>query len=95
MKSLQKLLAKIPHFLQFSRFGRLTQDRSFRPWLRFEPLWRLSSLYKRQQKILQILHGFTTKVISERKLEYGKVAKKSKTEEKVETDENIYFKCEP
>jgi hypothetical protein len=80
-------------------FGRLTQDRSFRPWLRFEPLWRLSSMYKKQCQVLKVLHGFTSKVIAERKKEFlnerraNKLAAESGKEQKVVEEENVYFKC--
>lgn len=40
----------------------MMQNRAFRPWLRFDFLWKRSALYARQEELLKILHGFTETV---------------------------------
>ncbi|OXA59991.1 Cytochrome P450 4C1 [Folsomia candida] len=75
-----------------NEFGRLAQDRSFRPWLHFEILWKLSSLYKKQKAILKTLHGFTNKVIAERKAAFLSEKKAKPSEKSVDDSENVYFK---
>ncbi|XP_025262470.1 cytochrome P450 4C1-like isoform X2 [Camponotus floridanus] len=42
--------------------------RAFRPWFRNNMIFSLSSQGRKQKKILKILHGFTEKIIAERKL---------------------------
>ncbi|XP_025264312.1 cytochrome P450 4C1-like isoform X2 [Camponotus floridanus] len=42
--------------------------RSFKPWFRNDMIFSLSSQGRKQKKILKILHGFTEKIIAERKL---------------------------
>ncbi|KAJ4451981.1 Cytochrome P450 4C1 [Periplaneta americana] len=46
----------------------LVRDRMERPWLHPDFLHQLSSNGRKQKKCLKILHGFTNKVIQERKL---------------------------
>ncbi len=44
------------------RFAEVLQQRSFRPWLNIDFLWKRSALYEKQEKLVKILHGFTDTV---------------------------------
>ncbi|XP_069680185.1 cytochrome P450 4C1-like [Periplaneta americana] len=50
------------------KMSELVRDRMERPWLHPDFLHQLSSNGRKQKKCLKILHGFTNKVIQERKL---------------------------
>ncbi|XP_036146947.1 cytochrome P450 4C1-like isoform X2 [Monomorium pharaonis] len=49
------------------RMGELCAHRLFRPWLYADWIFSLSPTGKEQKQILNILHGFTEKIIAERK----------------------------
>ncbi|KAH0534611.1 hypothetical protein KQX54_005863 [Cotesia glomerata] len=51
-------------------FGETFIYRSFRPWLRSEFLFKLTSKGRQYQKNLKVLHGFTKKIIEKRKQYY-------------------------
>lgn len=51
------------------RIGEIVQNRQAKPWLHPDVLFRLSSLYKEHQHCIDILHGFSYRVIRERKAE--------------------------
>jgi len=53
-----------------STISRIIQTRQARPWLQLELLFNLTQLSRDQKKCLQILHGFTNRVIQERKAEH-------------------------
>ncbi|XP_046655326.1 cytochrome P450 4C1-like isoform X2 [Daphnia pulicaria] len=61
---------------------RIIQARQTRPWLQIEWLFRLLPIGSEQKRCLSILHGFTDKVIRERKIEYKQ--QKANEEKKVE-----------
>ncbi|XP_057365879.1 cytochrome P450 4c3-like [Daphnia carinata] len=50
--------------------GRIVQTRQAQPWLQPELLFQCHPMAKTQQKCLDILHGFTDKVLQERKAEH-------------------------
>nr|CAH0113244.1 unnamed protein product [Daphnia galeata] len=50
--------------------GRIVQTRQAQPWLQPEVLFQCHPMAKTQQKCLNILHGFTDKVLQERKAEH-------------------------
>ncbi|XP_023288054.1 cytochrome P450 4c3 [Orussus abietinus] len=49
--------------------GRIIQTRQTTLWYQPDLLFRLSPLYRKHQECIRILHGFSKKVISERRLE--------------------------
>ncbi|PNF27068.1 Cytochrome P450 4C1, partial [Cryptotermes secundus] len=51
-------------------------NRIFRPWLHYDFIFRLSALGKRSDQCLGVLHGFTNKVIQERKALLSNVSSK-------------------
>ncbi|GLH13877.1 Cytochrome P450 4c3 [Gryllus bimaculatus] len=61
------------------RLGSIVQNRQSKLWLQPDWLFRWNNLYKIHQRCIKILHGFSNKVIRERKEEI----KKQKNEEKV------------
>ncbi|ODM96682.1 Cytochrome P450 4C1 [Orchesella cincta] len=72
--------------------GQVMQDRAFRPWYRNEFLWKRSGLYRRQEELLKILHGFTDSVISEKKRERKANPQKSvEVKNEPKENDNIYF----
>ncbi|PSN42807.1 Cytochrome P450 4c3 [Blattella germanica] len=52
--------------------GSIIQNRQKKIWLQPNFLFRLSSLFRKHQKCIKILHGFSKKVIRERKIELKK-----------------------
>ncbi|XP_019885677.2 cytochrome P450 4C1 [Camponotus floridanus] len=66
--------------------------RLVRPWLYINLLFALSPQGRRQKKILKILHGFTEKIIAERKLYHERTNDRYlKNFEKEETDDAEVF----
>lgn len=51
------------------RIGEIVQQRQATPWLHPDILFRLSSLFKKHHKCVEILHEFSNRVIRERKAE--------------------------
>ncbi|XP_047108830.1 cytochrome P450 4c3 [Schistocerca piceifrons] len=49
--------------------GSIVQSRQAKMWLQPDWIFRLTSLYKKHEKCIEILHGFSNKVIMERKEE--------------------------
>lgn len=56
-------------FIEFSRIGEIVQKRQAKPWLHPDILFRLTSMYKEHQQCIEVLHGFSNRVIRERKAE--------------------------
>ncbi|KAL6257984.1 hypothetical protein P5V15_011579 [Pogonomyrmex californicus] len=50
--------------------GDIIINRVLRPWLAFDMIFALTSMGKKQNRCLKILHGFTEKIIAERKKYY-------------------------
>ncbi|CAG9792110.1 unnamed protein product [Diatraea saccharalis] len=48
----------------------IIHQRHYKIWLRIDSLFKLSSLYKQQLKLLDIIHGLTNKVIKEKNKTY-------------------------
>ncbi|XP_070168058.1 cytochrome P450 4C1-like [Polyergus mexicanus] len=69
-------------------------DRAFRPWFHNDLLFSLSSQGRKQKKILKILHGFTEKVIAERKLYHertnGRHLKNLENNKETEIDVEVF-----
>ncbi|CAD7077921.1 unnamed protein product [Hermetia illucens] len=53
--------------------GSIIQNRQSKIWLQFDSLFRLTNYYKQHQNYINILHGFSNKVIRERKEEVQKM----------------------
>lgn len=51
------------------RIGEIVQTRQVKVWYHPEFLFRMTKLYQQHQKCIEILHGFSNKVIRERKAE--------------------------
>lgn len=58
----------------------IVQARQTRPWLQPDVLFRWFPYSDEQKKCLSILHGFTDKVIKERKVQYAQLKNQQKTE---------------
>ncbi|KAJ9577305.1 hypothetical protein L9F63_006144, partial [Diploptera punctata] len=56
------------------------------PWMRFQPVFKLSKLGRRHEQCLDILHGFTKRVIKERKAQTPEHSNASRT---ISSDEDI------
>lgn len=48
-------------------YGKLFQYRSIRPWLFSSYTWNLTAKYRKEKKILEVIHGFADQVIADRK----------------------------
>ncbi|XP_069698222.1 cytochrome P450 4c3 [Periplaneta americana] len=64
--------------------GSIVQNRQAKIWLQPDWLFRWSSLYKKHEKCVEILHGFSNKVIQERKKELHEQKERSIPEHEVE-----------
>lgn len=56
-------------FLSYFRIGEIVQNRQAKLWLHPDILFRLTSQYAEHKKCIDILHGFSYRVINERKAE--------------------------
>jgi len=63
------------------KMGEIVQLRQLRPWLQPNWLFRLSSHSSEEKRCLDILHGFTDKVITAKRQEYEQRPKESKNTE--------------
>ncbi|XP_025267883.1 cytochrome P450 4C1-like isoform X2 [Camponotus floridanus] len=68
--------------------------RAFRPWFHNNMIFSLSSQRKKQKKILKILHGFTEKIIAERKLYHkrtdGQYLKNLESDKEAATNDEVF-----
>jgi len=69
------------------RISELVQYRQLRPWLHPQFIWKLSTAGKESAECLSILHGFTDRVIKEKKEE--RKERKHIPSRKDEKDEDI------
>lgn len=56
----------------FYRIGEIVQSRQSKIWLQPDIFFKLTNLYKSHQRCIEILHGFSYRVIRERKEEITK-----------------------
>ncbi|XP_025264319.1 cytochrome P450 4C1-like isoform X1 [Camponotus floridanus] len=68
--------------------------RAFRPWFHNDMIFSLSSQGRKQKKILKILHGFTKKIIAERKLYHertnGQYLKNLESDKEAATNDEVF-----
>lgn len=73
------------------QMGKIVAHRLMRPWLYHRLAYMFSPTYRQQQKCLKILHGFTEKIIKERKLYHertkGRYLKCFENDDTVEIDD--------
>ncbi|KAJ1531362.1 hypothetical protein ONE63_000045 [Megalurothrips usitatus] len=55
------------YFEAIHRVGAAVVERGVQPWLWVDPIFHLTAFYRRFRSDLETLHGFTSKIISERK----------------------------
>lgn len=59
-------------FFNCNRIGEIVQSRQSKIWLQPDFIFKLTNLYKSHQRCIDILHGFSYRVIRERKEEITK-----------------------
>lgn len=59
-------------YVPLYRIGEIVQSRQSKVWLHTDLIFRLTNLYQRHQRCINILHGFSYRVIRERKEEISK-----------------------
>ncbi|XP_071445182.1 cytochrome P450 4C1-like [Hetaerina americana] len=58
------------YMMAIKAYGEIFYSRIAKPWHGIDCLFKLTPLYKKQEKVLNILHSFTLKVIKDKKQEY-------------------------
>ncbi|XP_046382306.1 uncharacterized protein LOC124153250 [Ischnura elegans] len=75
------------YMMAIKEFGEIFYNRIAKPWYGIDFLFKLTPLYRQQEKVLKILHDFTERVIKDKKEEYlrnkASKEKKSKGDSKV------------
>jgi len=65
-----------PYVKAVYAMSNIFMDRGTKPWLRPNLFYRFSSVYRKEKKCLEILHGFTNSVIQERKRIFNNTQRK-------------------
>lgn len=68
-------------YLFFYRIGAIVTNRQSKIWLQPDIIFRMTKLYKEHEKCLSILHGFSNRVIRERKDEIRKIKEKKQIQD--------------
>ncbi|XP_055382123.1 cytochrome P450 4c3 [Condylostylus longicornis] len=70
--------------------GSIIQERQMKIWLQFDSIFKLTKNYKLHQKYVEILHGFSYKVIRERKAEIQAQKEKNNNNNNNDNNNNEY-----
>ncbi|XP_021922017.1 cytochrome P450 4c3 isoform X2 [Zootermopsis nevadensis] len=71
--------------------GSIIQNRQSKLWLQPDWMFRWTHMYKTHEKCIKILHGFSNKVIQERKEEFAKLREKNKMASTVSDEDTNTF----